>query len=192
MGISEDRIRWNRKYSEPAFEPNWAPDLVLAEKISELPPGRALDLACGIGQNALFLAKRGYEVSAVDLSDVALERLRRAARAEGVLHRIHLQHGDVKTLPLETDAFDVVLVFRFLARQVCPKLYTALKPGGVLLYQTYTTAHRRFHPGFREEFCLKPGELRALFGDLEERFYEEVEDPERRVAYATFLGRRPD
>lgn len=187
MSIHEDRLRWNRRYSEAGFTADWAPDVIVAERLPGLGTGRALDVACGIGANALFLAKRGWEVDAVDVSDVAIERLRVAATSEGVLDTIHLGLGDVETLPVQVATYDLVLCFRFLSRAAAPKLSAALKPGGALIYQTYTTAHRAKRPSFPEAWCLKPGELRSLFADLEVELYEETEG--ERGATATLVAR---
>jgi len=188
MSIHEDRLRWNRRYSEPGFVPDWAPDVILAERLPNLPAGRALEIASGIGANALFLAKRGYQVDAIDLSDVAIERLRVAASAEGVNESVHLMLGDVNAWPLEAEAYDLVLVFRFLSRPAIPKLHAALKPGGVLLYQTFTTAHRVRHPSLPEAYCASPGELESLFAELDIELYQESEDDH--AALATLIGRK--
>jgi tellurite methyltransferase len=183
-----DRIRWNRKYSDASFHPDWAPDVVLAQRLPELPRGRALDLACGVGANSLFLAKRGYSVDALDLSDVAIERLRVAADAEGVSDRLRLMVGDAATHALEPETYDLVVCFRFLQREMAPRLVEALKPGGVLLFQTFTRDYLKYRPEFREEFCLASGELPGLFGALESLFYEEVDTHE--AAYATLVARK--
>ena len=186
LNIHVDRLRWNRKYSAPGFEADWAPDVLLAERLKDLPPGRALDVACGIGANALFLAKRGYRVDAIDLSDVAIERLRMAASSEGVSDNVHLVLADVEAHPFEVDTYDLVVCFRFLSRTTVAKMHTALKPGGVLLYQTFTTNLWRLRPERSEDHLLEPGELPALFSDLVELYFHE--DSETGVA--TFIGRK--
>lgn len=187
MNIHVDRLRWNRKYSTPGFEPDWAPDVILAEHLKDLQPGRALDVACGVGANALFLAKRGFRVDAIDISDVAIERLRKAATAEGVCDSVHLVLADVHSYPFEVETYDLVLCFRFLARAVLERMKAALKPGGVLLYQSYTTAIRPRRPELKEAYLLRSGELPDLFSDLDELLYHEDMDS----GLATFVGRKP-
>ncbi len=189
MGAHEDRIRWNHRFSHPGFIPDWAPDVRLLGRLSELPKGRALELACGVGANALFLAKRGWEVTAVDLSDVAIERLRRAANAEGVIKQVHLQLVDLGTWDFPVEAFEVVICTRFLDRSLCSKMAAALAPGGVLYYRTYTVAHLEKNPGFQPDYLLQPGELRTLFPDLLEMHYDEIEDESG--ATAILLAQKP-
>lgn len=176
MGVNLDRIRWNRKYSDPSFKTDWAPTLMLAERIGQLEAGRALDVACGVGANALFMAKRGWQVDALDISDVAIERLRRAGTTEGVLENLNLILGEAETQPLEAEAYDLIVCIRFLSRPVVPKIFAALKPGGLLLTMAHTIAHKKYHPKFRDEYCLQSGELLRLYADLEVLEHEEVDN----------------
>jgi SAM-dependent methyltransferase len=189
LGVHEDRIRWNHRYSLPSFAPDWAPDVRLAARIGDLPKGRVLDVACGVGANALFLAKRGWEVDAVDLSDVAIERLRRAANSEGVADRIHLHLADLRAWTFPERTFDLVVCTRFLDRRICDAMAAALVPGGVLFYRTFTRAHLGHEPRFRPELLLEPGELRRLFPGLLEMHYEETQDDES--ATALLIAQRP-
>ncbi|MDF1562620.1 MAG: class I SAM-dependent methyltransferase [Deltaproteobacteria bacterium] len=189
MGAFEDRIRWNHRYSRAGFSPDWAPDVHLVTRLSDLPGGRALDVACGVGANALFLAKRGWEVHAVDLSDVAIERLRRAASAEGVLKQIRLELADLSTWDFPENAYEVVICTRFLDRSLCSKLVRALVPGGVLYYRSYTMDHLEKKPDFERERLLAPGELQVLFSDLLEMHYEELVEEE--TVTAAYLGQKP-
>lgn len=184
----DDRIRWNLKLSAPSYEANWAPEVMLASQLKDLAPGHALELACGIGANALFLAKRGWTVDAVDQSDVAIERLRRAARSEGVSGQISLHLSDARAFHIEKDSYDLVVCIRFLDRSLLDPLAAALKPGGLLLFKTFTTAHLRYQPRFPEAYCLEPDELPSLFPSLAVVLHEENDDGQ--AATSTFVGRR--
>jgi len=189
MNQLQDRVRWNHRFSKPGFVPDWAPDLGLVSNLADLPAGRVLDLACGVGANALFLAKRGFQVQVVDISDVALERLRRAASAEGVLQHIELQLSSVADFELSEESYEVVICTRFLDRSLCPKIAAALTPGGVLFYQSFRKAHLDTHPEFNPEYCLEDGELPRLFPSLVGLKYNETNDAEG--CFASLLAQRP-
>jgi tellurite methyltransferase len=143
--------------------------------------GRALDLACGLGANALYLAAHHLEVHAWDLSPVAIDRLNTRAQQQGLT--LHTQVRDCLAQPPEADSFNVIIVSRFLERQLCPAITAALKPGGVLFYQTYTRAKQGGRGPVNPHFLLAAGELPRLFSELESVFYREGEE-------AQFVGRR--
>ncbi len=189
MPSLSDRIRWNRRYSDPSFIPDWAPDVVLAQKISDLPKGRALDMAAGVGANSLFLAKRGYHVDVLDMSDVAIETLRRAGDAEGVSGRLELIRSDARDASLPRETYDLVICFRFFFPNLAGRLIDTLKPGGVLISRAFTTRHLRYKPDWPMDRCVAPGELPGLFAELESMTYEEADGPNE--AFALFLGRKP-
>ncbi len=79
-----DRDKWDARYRQGSYRARTHPTELLAEWLPRLPRGRALDVACGAGRNALYLAEAGYEVDAIDISSVALDRLREAAQTRGV------------------------------------------------------------------------------------------------------------
>ena len=143
---------------------------VLVENRHLLPAvGEALDLACGLGGNALLLARHGLRTTAWDLSPVAIERL--AAEAEGLPLRAEVR--DVLAAPPAAGSFDVIVVSRFLERDLCPLLMAALRPGGLLFYQTFT--RDKAVPGgpSSPDFLLAENELLRLFEGLRLRVYRE-------------------
>jgi 2-polyprenyl-3-methyl-5-hydroxy-6-metoxy-1,4-benzoquinol methylase len=130
-----DKNKWDRIYSErkPA-QP--IPAEVLLQNRHLLPKqGVALDLACGLGANSLLLAEQGLEVHAWDISSVAIAQLDKLAQQSGL--EVHLQERDVSTQPPAPDSVDVLVVTHFLVRAMAADLVAALKPGGLLFYQTY-------------------------------------------------------
>lgn len=155
--------------------------------------GRALDVAMGTGRHALYLAERGYQVTGVDISPVAVERCRQEAAGRGLA--IDAICADLATWDWPALAFDVVLDFYFLQRDLCPRLEAALRPGGVLVFETFTVAQRNFGWGpTDDDFLLRPGELRRLFPALETLAYREatVEEDERGPkAVASLVARKP-
>lgn len=128
--------------------------------------GSVLDLACGRGRHALWLAERGYEVHALDRDEEALSALREAAAARGVAvhaRRVNLEQQDVD---LGEARYAAIVVFNYLHRPLFPLIVRALVPGGVLLYQTFTIGQReRGHPR-NPAFLLQPGELARLVTPL--------------------------
>lgn len=176
-----DRLRWNERYRrrEPFFEPA---DL-LVEQVHRLAgDGRALDLACGTGGNAFFLAQQGYRVDAVDLSEVGLRMAQAEARRRGV--SINWIQASARHLPLAGPAYDCIVVFRFLIRSVLPGLSCLLKPGGWLIYATYNVRRLHARPDFNPDYLLQIGELPTYFEDLELILAQERDD------VSTFVGRR--
>ena len=130
------REDWDRRYAEAEHLWSAKPNRVLVAEAGSLPPGTALDLACGEGQNATWLAERGWRVTAVDFSEVAVAKARERARAAGV--ELDLVCGDLLDFEPEGGRYDLVVVF-FLQlptderRIVLPRAARALAAGGTLL-----------------------------------------------------------
>jgi SAM-dependent methyltransferase len=163
--------KWDGIYESRDVEHDSHP-AILDEAEHLLPArGRAFDLACGAGGGSVFLARRGLEVRAWDLSGVAVRKLQDFAAREGLSISAHAV--DVTATPLPESAFDVVLVSRFLERGLCADLARSLRPGGVLLYQTFgieaAAGEKRMNPAY----CLQRGELLRLFAGLQPLMYRE-------------------
>jgi tellurite methyltransferase len=153
----------------------------------------ALDLACGRGRNALALAARVRTI-ALDRDASALAELgARAGEAGLALARIRADVEAGYALPFARGAFGAVLVFRFLYRPLAAEIARVLAPGGVLVYETFTTAQRAFGRGpKRDAFLLAPEELATLFPMLETQRCEEgvYAEPEP-TALARLIARKP-
>jgi SAM-dependent methyltransferase len=126
--------------------------------------GHALDLACGRGGNALWLAARGLRVSAWDYAPAAIEALRRQAEARGLI--IDAQVRDVCAEPPSPEGYDVIVVSYFLARELAPAIAAALRPGGLLFYETFVQEAVSDRGPGNPAFRLAPNELLALFPGL--------------------------
>jgi rhodanese-related sulfurtransferase len=129
--------------------------------------GRALDVACGAGRHALLLAAAGFDVHAIDRDAATIAWL------SGTAHRAGLPL-DAAVADLETDGVDlgdasyhVILVFRYLHRPLFPALVRALRPGGLLVYETFTAGHQPNGRPKNPDFLLQPGELARLVAPLE-------------------------
>jgi SAM-dependent methyltransferase len=147
----------------------------------------ALDVASGRGRYACLLAEAGYETFAVDCD---VERLRAAGREAGSRgRRLRSWAADLERQPLPAARFDLVVCVRYLQRNLFPALRRTLRPGGILLYETFTTGQLAHGTGPRSpDHLLQPGELRALFADWDLLEYEETDTPE---AVARLAARRP-
>jgi len=155
----------------------WEPTAFLAEMLPRLTTGTALDLACGTGRDAIYLASCGWDVTAVDVLPDALERAQRlAARYAPVLEPIRWEQMDLEQAPPQFDRrFDLIIVFRYLNRPLLGRLHAWLRPGGSVLCETFTTLHRRRHgKPVREAHVLLPGELPGLLAGLEIRHFSEA------------------
>lgn len=154
----------------------WQPTAFLSDVIGHLRPGTALDLACGVGRDAVYLAALGWQVTAVDRLPDALERARRlAGRCAAAIGPIEWRTSDLeRETPAFDTPFDLIVGFRFLHRPLFGAVYEWLRPGGHVVYETFTTAHRERHgrPAADAQ-VLKPGELPRLLGGFELRHHSE-------------------
>jgi SAM-dependent methyltransferase len=149
---------------------------------------RALDVAMGRGRHALVLTRAGFRTFGVDVELDALVSARAAARSDGVA--IHAWCADLTQHPLPAGRFDLVVVARYLQRNLFAALRDAVRPGGFVVYETFTTAQRAFNTGPRSaDHLLEPGELRGQFdvAGWTTAVYEETRQPE---AVARIAARR--
>lgn len=197
-----DRERWNERYREGAYADRPYPSALLEEWLSRLEtgaiPARALDVACGAGRNALHLARAGWEVDAVDISDVALESLSSRAQREGLAVRclpfdFEPADGPVPPLPV-SGPYGLVLMIRYTNTALLPRLTSLLAPGGYLVVELHLESDGDVVGPRDPRFRVSAGELRELAGGLEILDYGEgiVVDPDgRRAALARLVARRP-
>jgi len=187
-----ERDKWDARYRDGAYESRTHPTALLAEWLPRLPRGRALDVACGAGRNALHLAAAGFSVTAVDISRVALERGRRAA-TERALH-VEWLCTDLDEAPeraLPPGELDLIVWVRYVHRTLLPHLVARLAPGGVLLCEQHLQTDRPVAGPTSAGFRLAPGELRRSAQTLRIEYEHEglVVDPDgRSVALAQLIG----
>lgn len=171
--MSDDSLRekWDSRHGAVEKRPSLA--RVLAENLHLLPAsGTALDLACGLGGNALALAEQGLDVTAWDLSPVAIQRLQKFA-SEAKLSNLKAEVRDVEQQPPGPASFDVIAVSYYLERSLIPQLMQALKPGGLIFYQTFTAIAVGEEGPSNPAFRLGDNELLELFRPLKLRVYRE-------------------
>jgi len=156
--------------------------------------GPIVDLACGRGRNALALAARGLAVIGVDRDASHLAELRASARERALpVDAVRADLEQAPWPPLAPGRCGALIVCRYLHRPLVPRLEALLRPGGWLLYETFTVHQRELGYGpNRSDFLLEPGELARLFPGLETRAYWEGTDSnDRPAALARLAARRP-
>ena len=174
VGIRIDRTRLEQQLS--GIEPKPAPFLV--DQLHRLPKGTALDVAAGGGRHSLLLAARGYHVDAIDRDAAALSQLSASAakqeRSSITTKAVDLEQPAPFDPGFGHDTYDVVVVFFYLHRPLFPFLIEALKPGGVLIYETFTIDNYTHHKHPRRwEFCLSHNELLRMTSALQVLHYDE-------------------
>ena len=175
----DEKALWNKKYSEGShtlLDPD--PFLVSAydEFLFGTSPGLALDVAGGVGRHSIWLAQRGWRVKLLDISEVGIQQAEENANRTGTAESISKQIRDLNTMSdLGREQYDLVVVFFFLQRELFPALLDATKPGGILIYKTYTTEQKNFSGGpSHPMFLLEPNELLHAFRSMRVLHYHET------------------
>lgn len=147
------------------------PEPFFDELLALLPRGLALDVAAGTGRHSLAMARAGMKVVAIDHSAVALETLGRAACAAGLC--VWPIAAELEELPIPAEKYDVVVNINFLDRALVPVLKRALKPGGLMLFETFLVDQAALGHPRNPAYLLEHHELRALLGEFELIRYRE-------------------
>jgi len=177
---------WEERYRKAPLDLR-APDPLLVTFANTLPPGRALDLACGTGRNALWLAQRGWSVTAVDSSPAAIDSL--AARAKQLGATVDARVADLENAAytIEPGQWDLIATCYYLQRDLFEPAKRGLVPGGILIAIALMIEPGKEHSPFRVE----PGELRGFFAGWEILHYREGPDATH-GAVAKIVARRPN
>jgi SAM-dependent methyltransferase len=169
----DDQIRWNRQHSQQQGGEQPANFLrqIFETEAWPLPRGRALDLACGKGRNSLYLAERGFEVVAIDISPVALAEGRR--RADEKRLSVQWRQADLEQVQLEEAGFDLIVNFNYLQRSLFEQIKRALRTGGHIVFETYLIDQREMGHPKNPEYLLGYNELLQRFRDFRVLCYRE-------------------
>jgi len=176
VGLRIDRVR----SAYPVDSRATRPSRFLLQHVHRLPKGRALDVACGKGRHALYLANLGFDVEAIDRDAEALFHLASIAKQRNLTNLttqcVDLERTTDDRPEFPADRYDVIVVCFYLHRPLFPWLVDALKPNGILLYETFTIDNYRRHRHPRRwEFCLAHNELLRLTSALQVLSYDEGE-----------------
>lgn len=191
-----DQIRWNQRYEQKGLESfgqeasEWL--LLHEDLLQQQMQGAALDLACGNGRNAFYLAKMGFEVDAVDISDVAIKKVAQQA----VRDKLPIQaiQSNLEERRLPRSSYQLIVCFNYLQRDLFPHLMSALAPNGLLFYQTrYVDEIHQLGREGNPAYLLGYNELLRAFQDLHIIHYEEriqrVGPSQRQKALAGLVAR---
>jgi len=170
MPNDELQTQWDARYAKNKDTPQAC--RVLREFSHLLPKsGQALDLACGMGGNALWLAEQGLTTSAWDLSPVGINKLEERAKQQ--MLSIDAKTRDIIAEPPAENSVDVIVVSYFLERALFPALLASLKPSGLLFYETFVQDKPQGVGPSNPDYLLKQNELLEISGDLIIRVYRE-------------------
>jgi tellurite methyltransferase len=188
-----ERDKWDARYRAGAYSERPHPTALLAERLERLPRGRALDVACGAGRNALFLAAAGYAVDAVDISSAGLDRGRAAAAERGLDVSWHCLDLEERPDALPKGPYDVVVWVRYVNAALWPTVVSRLAPSGHVLVEQHLVTDVEVVGPTNPAFRLDRGELARAAKDLEIVYEHEglIVDPDgRTAAVAQLIARR--
>ena len=166
----EDRRQWDRLYRVPGYVFGKEPASFVRTSLKLLPRGRALDLGMGEGRNAAFLAKNGWWVDGVDISEVAIRKAKKLAQENGV--SLNTFNADLGHYEIEPESYEVVMCIEFFLRGLLPKIRRGVEPGGVFLMETNAAPHPGVG-GESRDHSPRPGELKAAFQGWDVLVYRE-------------------
>lgn len=190
--MKSDQRRWDSRFRGKEFAFGKEPNPFLKKHIHLLPKGKALDIASGEGRNAVFLAQHGFDVDAVDISEMGLKKSIKLARERGV--KINPILVDLDQYQIEKGRYDLIANFYFLRRSLIPKIKKGLKKGGRVIFETYTLEQRDLGTGGPKQarYFLKPNELLWLFKDFRILLYREgiFQEGGRKKAVASLVAEK--
>jgi len=184
-----DLAEWDERYRAEGDAANLSATAtpLLVECASQLPPGRALDLACGTGRNALWLAERGWSVTAVDGSPAAIDALRSRAAQLGVTVKTRMADLEKKEFVIDPGSWDLIAMCYYFQRDLLEPCKLGVVPGACIVSIALLIEPGKENSPFR----LQPGELRGYFEGWEILHDREGRDKWNH-AVAEVIARRPE
>ncbi len=160
---------WDERYASGKYS-SAEPHKLLIDLTAKIKAGKALDLACGTGRNAIFLAEKGFQVTAVDNSKIGIEIAKQRAAEKSLKIDFRVADLEKDEFNLQENRYDLICDFYYLQRNLFPKIKTALKPNGIII----AAIHIYGEGEEAGEFLLKEGELKEFFKDFEILHYHET------------------
>lgn len=187
----DDKNKWNEKYRERLEDSNSSKVNDNLKKFAAyFQGGHAVDLACGLGGNSLYLAQLNYDVTALDISDVAVKHVQELADYHGLsVHATVCDLTKIANLPLKENHYDLVIITNYLQRDLFPILSKIVKENGLIFietfYKTPNSTDKNDH--MPEKFKLNSNELLNVFHNWQILFYEENEFVGKQLIFARKL-----
>lgn len=184
--MEQDRRKWNAKYRTREADETPA-EIVIRFAPMTKKGGRVLDIAAGSGRHTSYLAGLGFKVDAVDISEVGLDRIKDGQAG------VHAIQADLDEYEIRARAYDLIVNINFLQRRLFPLIMEGLKPGGLVIFETFVEggAPIRGKPACRD-YLLRPNELLRAFLPLHILYYSEHPNvpPQKASHVASLVGRK--
>jgi SAM-dependent methyltransferase len=166
---SKSSETWDERYAHGKYS-SAAPHKLLIESAEKLKAGRALDLACGTGRHALFLAEKGWNVTAIDNSAVGIEIAKHRAAEKKLTIDFRVADLEKGEFPIEENAYDLICDFYYLQRELFDEMKKGVNAGGIII----STIHIYGEGEETGRFLLREGELKEFFDGFEILHYHET------------------
>ena len=186
------KLSWDERYRRGEHLSD-SPAPLIAKAVEKIHPGRALDLACGAGRHALFLAERVWRVTAVDASRVAIETVQKQARQRGLNVDARVVDLEKHEFEIQPQSFDLICDCYYLQRDLFPAIRDGVRPGGIVIAIIHIGDDSSDVKPMNPDFLLQPGELRRFFAgwEIEHEFEGKPADAPHQRAVAEIVARRP-
>ncbi len=171
------KARWDERYDRDMYIYGKEPAAFLKQKLDGLKKGKALVLAMGEGRNAVYLAQNGFDVTGVDISEVAIEKCNKLANERNTT--VNGVVADLTDYDLGEAQFDLITKFYYYEPSIFPQIIDALKPGGMFILEQFSIDHLRYRgtSGFgpkNPDYLIKPNELLEPLKSLRILYYEDT------------------
>jgi SAM-dependent methyltransferase len=166
----QDRIKWNQRYAEDSYHKN-NPVTLVEDWLPRIPVGKALDVACGAGRNAIFLAQAGYRVDAIDLSSEGLNQARQKAESQG-LSINWIEHDLDQDFQFDTD-YDLIIILWYVDLALITRLCGCLAAEGYLVCEEHLITDLEVIGPTSSNYRVAPGDLREAVSGVDILMYEE-------------------
>ena len=178
-----DKDRWDKKYDTGVYLFGENPIPFLVENVHLLPKGKVLDVAMGEGRNGIYLATQGFEVTGLDISEKGLAKAHKLAEKNNVT--IETRVVDLENFVLPSNTYDVILCTYYMQRDLFQQFQSALKPGGMILVETYNEDYLKY-ARFSRKWALDTNELLDIFKGMRVIRYQDYDDG--REAYSSIIA----
>lgn len=170
----DGKVFWDSKYSDTKYVFGKKPAKFLSLNYDYIPPeSKVLDMGMGEGRNAVFMARKGYKVTGIDISSVAVKKAKMLADEYGV--RINTIVASMNKYKVADGSFDAIICFYYVDRKLHERMLSWLRPGGILIYESHTDLQRtvKGNERYDEEYLLRSSELLSMFKGMKILKYEE-------------------